>query len=58
MKIYPKKRRCGLAMRFLTNEVKAFNNWNTNSIICSGDDPSGHWYNHKRPGGDNIPNID
>jgi len=53
-----KKRRCGLAMRFLTNEVKAFNNWNTNSIICSGDDPSGHWYNHKRPGGDNIPNID
>ena len=29
-------------MRFLTNEVKAFNDWNTNSIICSGDDPSGH----------------
>ena len=45
-------------MRFLTNEVKAFKDWNTNSIICSGDDLSGHWYNHKRPEGDNIPNID
>ena len=52
---YSKKRRCGLAMRFLSKDVKAYNGWNVNSIICRGDDPSGHWENHPRPQGEYIP---
>ena len=42
-------------MRFLSNDVKAFNGWNSHSIICRGEDPSGHWANHPRPIGEYIP---
>ena len=35
------RRRCGLAMRFLPNDVKAYNGWNQHSVICRGTDPSG-----------------
>ena len=42
-------------LRFLSKDVKAYNGWNVNSIICRGDDPSGHWENHPRPQGEYIP---
>ena len=49
------RRRCGLAMRYLSSDVRAYNGWNENSIVCRGDDPSGHWANHPRPSGEVIP---
>jgi non-heme Fe2+,alpha-ketoglutarate-dependent halogenase len=49
------RRRCGFAMRFLSADVKAFNGWNVHSIVCRGEDPSGHWHNHPRPAGEFIP---
>ena len=49
------RRRCGLAMRFLSSDVRAFQGWNQHSIICRGTDPSGHWANHPRPKGELIP---
>lgn len=52
------RRRCGLAMRFLSSDVRAFNGWNEHSIICRGSDPSGHWANHPRPDGERIPQRD
>ena len=42
------RRRCGLAMRYLSSDVRAFNGWNENSIVCRGSEPSGHWANHPR----------
>ncbi|MEM7276849.1 MAG: hypothetical protein AAF385_01890, partial [Pseudomonadota bacterium] len=49
------RRRCGLAMRYLSSDVRAHNGWNSNSIVCRGEDPSGHWANHPRPSGELIP---
>lgn len=49
------RRRCGLAMRYLSKDVRAYNGWNENSIICRGDEPTGHWANHPRPAGELIP---
>jgi hypothetical protein len=49
------RRRCGLAMRFLSSDVRAFNGWNEHSIVCRGVEPSGHWANHPRPDGELIP---
>ncbi len=49
------RRRCGLTMRFVPPEVRALKDWNRNSTICRGHDPSGHWANHPRPEGDAIP---
>lgn len=49
------RRRCGLAMRYLSRDVRAYNGWNENSIICRGEEPTGHWANHPRPGGELIP---
>ena len=50
-----KRRRCGLAMRFLSSDVRAFNGWNQHSIVCRGREPTGHWANHPRPDGELIP---
>ncbi len=50
------RRRCGLAMRYLSKDVRAYNGWNENSIICRGEEPTGHWANHSRPRGELIPN--
>jgi ectoine hydroxylase-related dioxygenase (phytanoyl-CoA dioxygenase family) len=50
------RRRCGLAMRFLSADVRAFNGWNQHSIVCRGVEPSGHWANHPRPDGEMVPN--
>ena len=49
------RRRCGLAMRYLSQDVRAYNGWNQNSIICRGSEPSGHWAHHPRPAGEQIP---
>jgi non-haem Fe2+, alpha-ketoglutarate-dependent halogenase len=49
------RRRCGLAMRFLSADVRAFNGWNAHSIVCRGSEPSGHWANHARPDGEVVP---
>ena len=32
-----------------------FNGWNVHSIVCRGEDPSGHWADHPRPEGELIP---
>ena len=49
------RRRCGLAMRFLSSDVRAFNGWNAHSIVCRGSEPTGHWANHPRPEGEVVP---
>lgn len=49
------RRRCGLAMRYLSSDVRAFNGWNQHSIVCRGSEPGGHWANHPRPAGEEIP---
>ena len=49
------RRRCGLAMRYLSADVRAYNGWNANSIWRRGTDAGGHWANHPRPDGDHIP---
>ncbi len=49
------RRRCGLAMRYLSKDVRAYNGWNENSIVCRGVEPTGHWANHPRPDGELIP---
>lgn len=49
------RRRCGLAMRFLSSDVRAYEGWNAHSIVCRGAEPSGHWANHPRPAGEMIP---
>ena len=50
-----KCRRAGLVMRFLSNDVKAFEGWNEHSVICRGEDHSGHWKNNLKPTGEMIP---
>ena len=50
-----KSRRAGLVMRFLSNDVKAFEGWNEHSVICRGEDPSGHWKKNLKPTGEIIP---
>jgi len=49
------RRRCGLAMRFLSSDVRAYNDWNQHSIVCRGSEPTGHWANHPRPEKEFIP---
>lgn len=49
------RRRCGLAMRYLSADVRAYHGWHAHSVICRGADPSGHWANHPRPPGEQIP---
>ena len=49
------RRRCGLAMRYLSADVRAYDGWNANSIWCRSIDAGGHWANHPRPHGEHIP---
>ncbi|MEM7363438.1 MAG: phytanoyl-CoA dioxygenase family protein [Pseudomonadota bacterium] len=51
------RRRCGLAMRFLSGDVRAYLGWNQHSIVCRGTEATGHWANHPRPDGDSIPAL-
>ncbi len=43
------RRRCGLTMRYASVDVRSYAGWNRSSILCMGNDPSGHWANHPRP---------
>ena len=52
------RRRCGLAMRYLSADVRAYDGWNANSIWCRGTDAGGHWANHPRRHGEVIPIAD
>ena len=52
------RRRCGLAMRYLSADVRAYNSCNAHSIWCHGTDAGGHWANHPRPDGELIPTPD
>ena len=52
------RRRCGLATRYLSADVRAYNGWNANSIWCRGTDAGGHWANHPRPDGELIRTPD
>ena len=49
------RRRCGLTMRFISPDVRAYNGWNQNSVICRGRDPADHWEHIPRPEGDSVP---
>lgn len=49
------RRRCGLAMRYLSADVHAYDGWNVHSVWCRGTDPRNHWANHPRPTGEHIP---
>ena len=49
------RRRCGLAMRYLSADVRAYDGWNAHSVWCRGIDPRNHWANHPRPDGEQIP---
>jgi non-heme Fe2+,alpha-ketoglutarate-dependent halogenase len=43
------RRRCGLTIRYASTDVRAHMGWNRRSILCRGEDPSGHWANVPRP---------
>ena len=43
------RRRCGLAMRYLSADVHAYDGWNAHSVWCRGTDPRNHWANHPPP---------
>ena len=49
------RRRCGLTMRYVTADVRAYHGWNQYSIVCRGHEPTGHWANHPWPVGEEIP---
>jgi hypothetical protein len=45
------RRRCGLTLRYCTTDVRsdeAFG-WHKEGVLVSGSDPSGHWWNPRRP---------
>jgi len=46
------RRRCGLTLRYCPTDVRAFWNWNAFSIMCRGNDPTGHWASLPRPSAD------
>ncbi|MBK34838.1 MAG: phytanoyl-CoA dioxygenase family protein [Gemmatimonadetes bacterium] len=53
------RRRCGLTMRFVPPDVRAYRGWNLKrAVVCRGRDRSGHWIHHPRPTFDRIPSPD
>lgn len=49
------RRRCGLTLRYCPPTVRCTNEkWQTEAIICRGQDPTGHWKHHPRPDSDDI----
>ena len=49
------RRRCGLTMRFVPPDVRAYEGWGGGAVICRGSDPSGVWAHCSRPEGDILP---
>ncbi len=45
------RRRCGLTLRYCSPDVRAYWDWNKASIVCRGQDASGHWASVPRPAG-------
>ena len=43
------RRRAGLALRYVPVDVRATMDWNSEGVLASGSDPSGHWANPPRP---------
>lgn len=43
------RRRCGLALRYCTSDVRAGLGWNARGVVVSGSDPDQHWGNPQRP---------
>ena len=49
------RRRCGLTIRFCPPAVRTTApDWNVDSIIARGSDPTGHWADKPRPVGDTV----
>ena len=46
------RRRCGLAIRYATSDVRITSEWKASSIHCRGADPGPSWPHHPRPDGD------
>jgi hypothetical protein len=46
------RRRCALAIRYCTPEVRQTGNHRTPSVICRGSDPGSYWRHFPRPDGD------
>jgi hypothetical protein len=46
------QRRCGLALRYTTVDVRAGMDWNLKGVVVSGVDVAGHWGNPARPAND------
>jgi non-heme Fe2+,alpha-ketoglutarate-dependent halogenase len=50
------RRRCGLTMRFISPDVRAYRGWNVKgSVVCRGRDRSEHWVHHPRPTFERVP---
>jgi non-heme Fe2+,alpha-ketoglutarate-dependent halogenase len=50
------RRRCGLTMRFISPDVRAYRGWNlTGAVVCRGRDRSDHWVHHPRPKFERVP---
>ncbi len=44
------RRRCGLTVRYASASVRSLDpGWTQNSILCRGEEPTGHWANVPRP---------
>ncbi len=44
------RRRCGLTIRYAAADVRSVDpGWTQNSVICRGEDPTGHWESVPRP---------
>ena len=43
------RRRFGLTLRYCAAEVRAGMGWNSEAVVASGSDPSGHWADRPRP---------
>lgn len=52
------RRRCGLTIRYASCDVRALQGWNAGSILCRGDDPSGHWARIPRPADDSVEQME
>lgn len=48
------RRRCGLTMRFVSPDVRAYRGWNVKgAVVCRG--KSEHWVHHPRPAFERVP---
>lgn len=48
------RRRCGLAIRYCTPDVRLIGGAGRSAVICRGSDPSGYWQPVPRPTGDAL----